>query len=138
MVHDRFMPEADLLLTVDIEPEFHQIMMSVAGVDPDEPDALLEWIDGAGANSDNSQILVATWSDDNDPVAVSVWRDRPQLDGWTHVHTAQLIVGSKGLLVGMTVSAVWHGIAAHQGPTVVEVWVRPEYQPREVNFVLMP
>lgn len=81
-------------------------------------------------------VLVATWSDDNDPVAVAVFRGRPPLDGWTHVHTARLLVGTEGLAVGMTVSAAEHRMPAPQGPTTAEVWVRPKDNPGAVTFVL--
>jgi len=128
--------DAQLLLAVDVEPEYTQIQMSVVGWDPDEPGASPEWGDEVGAVSGSRVVLVRTWSDENDPVAVAVYRGRPPLDGWFHVHTAQFVVGRRGLAVGMTVSAVEHEVPAPQGPTGVEVWVRPVEQPSEVTFVL--
>jgi hypothetical protein len=130
------MREAVLLLAVDVEPEFHQIMVSVVGVGPDEPGAWPEWADGVGAVSGSRAVLVATWSDEDDPVAVTVCRGRPALDGWTHIHTARLLVGADGLAVGMTVSAVEHIVPTPPGRTTVEVWVRPENNPGAVTFVL--
>jgi hypothetical protein len=136
MSHDQIVQEAELMLAVDVEPEYSQIMMSVVGCDPNEPGAWPEWAGDVGAVSGSRAVLVATWSDDNDPVAVSVYRGRPLLDEWSHVHTARLIVGIGGLAVGMTVSAVEHTVPAPQGPMNVEVWVRPAAWPGEVTFVL--
>jgi hypothetical protein len=124
------------MLAVAIEPEYGQIMMSVAGCDPDEPGAWPEWSTNVGAVSGTRAVLVATWSDENDPVAVSVYRGRSSESGWTHVHTAHLVVGSDGLTFGMTVSAVEHRVPAAPGPTPVEVWVRPAEYPSEVRFVV--
>ncbi len=124
------------MLAAVVEPEYGQIRMSVLGCDSGEPGAWPQWAGEVGAVSGSGGILVATWSDDNDPVAVSVCRGRPALDGWSHVHTARLIVGAGGLAVGMTVSAVGYPVAAPAGPVTVEVWVLPEDCPSEVTFVL--
>jgi hypothetical protein len=127
----------ELVLAVDVEPEYHQILMTVVGADIGEPGAWPEWTDGSGgAVSGSRGVLVATWSDDNDPVRVRVYRGRPPLQGWSHVHTGQLIVGAEGLAVGMAVSAVEHRMPAPPGITNVEVWVRPQDWPNEVTFVL--
>jgi hypothetical protein len=137
MPHDQVVTAAVRILAVGIEPEYLQIRMSVVGSAPDEPGAWPDWPDDAdGAVSGSGAVLVATWPDDNDPVAVEVYRGRPALDGWTHVHTAQLVVGTEGLAVGMTVSAVEHVVPARHGLTAVEVWVRPKDWPSEVTFVL--
>jgi hypothetical protein len=79
---------------------------------------------------------VATWDDDNDPVTVTVYRGRPPIEGWSYIHTARLTVGTRGLVVGMTVSAVEHPVPAPPGPMKVEVWARPENWPGEIRFVL--
>ena len=81
-------------------------------------------------------VLVEAWADDRGPVAVTVYGGRPDLDGWTLVHTARLLVGTDGIDVGMTVSAVEHWVPAPEGPTAVEVWVHDPDDRGEVTFVL--
>jgi hypothetical protein len=127
---------AELLLAVPVEPEYLQIKMSAT--EPDlEPSGWPTWDDTSRAVSGTQCILVATWSDDMDPVAVEVYRGRPRLDDhWTHVHTAHLVVGDHGVEVGMTVSDVQHFVDLPPGETTVEVWVRPADSPSEVIFVL--
>lgn len=122
-MNDRAVAEGDLLLDVRIEAEHGHIRMSVTGGDHDA-------VAGTG------QILVATWSDDRAPVAVRVYDGRPDLDGWTLVHTARLLVGTDGIDVGMTVSAVEHWVPVPEGPVTVEVWVHDPGERGEVTFVL--
>ena len=86
------MAEAEQLLAVDIEPGYDQIRMSAVRVGATEPEDWPDWADEDGAVSGTGTILVATWSDNNGPVAVTVYRGRPALEGWTHIHTARLIV----------------------------------------------
>jgi hypothetical protein len=133
VVDDRAVAEAELLLEVGVEAEYGQIRMSVTGGVFDAPD----W--GAGAHdavSGAGVILVATWGDECDPVTVRVYGGRPDLDGWTLVHTARLLVGTDGIDVGMTVSAVEHWVPVAAGEVAVEVWVHDPDERGEVTFVL--
>ncbi len=121
---DRAVVEAELLLAVGVEAENGQIRMSVTGVAPD------------GGEVGERVLLVGTWADDREPVAVTVYDGRPDLDGWTLVDTGRLLVGTDGIDVGTTVSAVEHWVPVPEGPTVVEVWVRDPEDRGEVAFVL--
>lgn len=124
-----------MLLAVGVEAEHGQIRLSVTGGDLDAG----WWGDGQrDAVSGKGTILVATRSDDRAPVAVRVYAGRPGLDGWTLVHTAELEVGTDGIDVGMTVSAVEHWVPVPEGRTTVEVWVRDPDERGEVTFVLSP
>lgn len=133
------MGDGELLIHVEVEPEFGQIQMSAVRHGPYEPGYFAERENGGEpAVSGTGAILVSTWSDDNDPVAVLVYRGRPPLAGWTHVHTARILVQDHGLTVGMTVSAIDYPVPASAGTTPIEVWVRPLGWANAVTFVQEP
>jgi hypothetical protein len=138
-VHDDGVGDAELLIQVEVEPEFGQVQLSAGRHGPYEPGYFAEpGHGGEPAVSGTGTILVSTWSDDNDPVAVSVYRGRPPLAGWTHVHTAHILVQDDGLTVGMTVSAIDYPVPASAGTAPIEVWVRPLGWASAVTFVLEP
>ena len=123
------------LLAVEIEPEFGQIVLSAPRGGTPEPGYVGDWAD-ATVVSGTGTIFVATRPDDADPVAVRVYDTRPPLDGWSHVHTARLLVQPPGLTVGMTVSAVEYPIPVSAGEAMIEVWVRPVDSASDVTFVI--
>ena len=52
------------------------------------------------------------------------------------LHPARLVVGTDGIDVGMTVSAVEHWVPVPEGQVTVEVWVHDPDERGEVTFVL--
>ncbi|MET7421528.1 hypothetical protein [Dactylosporangium sp. NPDC005555] len=136
----------ELLLDAGVAAQHGRIRLSVTGV-PSTPDLESGPHDVAvqdrdarppGAVSGAGTILVATWADDRGPVAVQVYDGRPDLTGWTLVHTAELLVGTDGIDVGTTDGAVDHWVPAPEGPTTIEVWVHDPADRGEVTFVLSP